>query len=134
MRGPPFKAPREDGSSFRADLEQSTPNERPLMKFVSLKTQRTHRRGKLHKPSRAAHESLEKRMAVSHEVHTYVELRQQIHDDLRIQHPEWVQPDGKSPMCDSYEARLVKLLDSLTGRESTQSIVDPHRLLEQGAN
>src|SRR5205814_7795934 len=28
-------APCEDGSSFRADLEQSTPNERRFMKFVS---------------------------------------------------------------------------------------------------
>jgi hypothetical protein len=37
-------------------------------------------------------------------------------------------------MCDSYEARLVKLLDSLARRGSTQSIVDPHRLLEQGAH
>jgi len=68
-----------------------------------------------------------------HQVHTYTELRQQIHDDLRVQHPEWVQSDGKSPMCDSYEARLVQLLDSLTRRESTQSIVDP-RFLEQRAN
>jgi len=25
-----------------------------------------------------------------HQIHTYTELRQQIHDDLRIQHPEWV--------------------------------------------
>jgi hypothetical protein len=104
------------------------------MKFVNLKTQRTHRRGKLNKPSRAMPESFAKRMALSHQVHTYVELRQQIHDDLRVQHPEWVQADGKSPMCDSYEARLVKLLDSVTRRESTQPIVDPHRLLEQGAN
>ena len=119
---------------FRANLEQSTPNERPFMKFVSLKTQRTHRRGKLNKPSRAMPESFAKPMAVSHEVHTYVELRQQIHEDLRVQHPEWVQPDGKSPMCDSYEARLVQLLDSLTRRESARSIVDPHRLLEQGAH
>jgi hypothetical protein len=131
---PPFKAPREDGSSFRADLEESTPNERLFMKFVNLKTQRTHRRGKLNKPSRAMSESFAKPMAVSHEVHTYVELRKQIHDDLRVQHPEWVQPDGKSPMCDSYEARLMELLDSLKRRGSSQSIVDPHRLLEQGAN
>jgi hypothetical protein len=36
-----------------------------------------------------------------------------MHDDLRIQHPEWVQPNGESPMCDSYEARLVKTLDVL---------------------
>lgn len=38
------------------------------------------------------------------------DLRQQIHDDLRRQHPEWVQSDGKSPMCDAYEARLMDLL------------------------
>ena len=104
------------------------------MKFVSLRTQRTHRRGKLNKPSRAMPESLDKATAARHQIHTYAELRQKIHDDLRVQHPEWVQPDGKSPMCDSYEARLVKVLDSLRRRESTQSIVDPHRLLEQGAN
>ena len=49
-----------------------------------------------------------------HQVHTYTELQQQIHHDLRVQHPEWLQPDGKSPMCDSYETRLVEMLDSLT--------------------
>jgi hypothetical protein len=104
------------------------------MKFVSLKTKRAHRQGRLGKPSRATHESFAKPTPVHHQVHTYAELRQQIHDELRIQHPEWVEPDGKSPMCDSYEARLMELLNSLRRRESTQSIVDPHRLLEQGAN
>jgi hypothetical protein len=69
-----------------------------------------------------------------HQIHTYSELRQQIHDDLRIQHPEWVEPNGESPTCDSYETRLMELLDSLTRGKSAQSIVDPHRLLEQGAN
>ncbi len=29
-------------------------------------------------------------IAIYHQIHTYTELRQQIHDDLRIQHPEWV--------------------------------------------
>src|SRR5260370_3972786 len=48
-RGRFFKAPREDGSSFRAELEHSTPNERPIMKFLSLETDRTHRRGMLDK-------------------------------------------------------------------------------------
>jgi hypothetical protein len=48
-------------------------------------------------------------------MHTYTELRQQIHDDLRLQHPEWVQPNGESPICDSYEARLTELIDALTG-------------------
>jgi hypothetical protein len=50
-------------------------------------------------------------MAMANQVHTYTELRQQIHDDLRIQHPEWVQPNGESPICDSYEARLMELLE-----------------------
>ena len=104
------------------------------MKFVSLRRKRAHRQGKLDKPSGATHESFARPTPLHHQIHTYVELRQQIHDDLRIQHPEWVETDGKSPMCDSYETRLTELLDSLTLRESTQYIVDPHRLLEQGAH
>jgi len=52
----------------------------------------------------------------------YAQLRQQIHDELRIQHPEWVQPNGESSMCDSYEARLMDLLDTLKGNESDQSM------------
>ena len=51
---------------------------------------------------------------MSHQIHTYTELRQQIHDDLRIQHPEWVEPNGECPTCDSYEARLTEMLDTLT--------------------
>jgi hypothetical protein len=129
-----FNAPHEVDASFRADLDQSTPNRKAFMKFVSLRTKRAHKQGKLGKPSRTTHESFAKPTALHHQIHTCAELRQQIHDDLRIQHPEWVEPGGKSPMCDSYEARLMKLLDSLTRRESAQSIVDPDRLLEQGAN
>ena len=53
--------------------------------------------------------SLTKSIAVSHQIHTYAELRQQIHHDLRIQHPESVQPNGESPICDSYEVRLMEL-------------------------
>jgi hypothetical protein len=70
------------------------------MKFVSLRT----------KPSRVSGESLTTATAPPRQIHTYAELRQQIHDDLRLQHPEWVEPDGKSPICDSYEARLMELL------------------------
>ena len=44
------------------------------------------------------------------EIHSYSGLQQQIHDDLRVQHPEWVEPDGESPICDSYELRLAELL------------------------
>ena len=67
---------------------------------------------------------------MSHQIHTYSELQQQIHDDLRIQHPEWVKPNGESPACDSYEARLTKMLDTLTRRGSNESIVPPHRALQ----
>ena len=54
---------------------------------------------------------------MSHQIHTYAELRQQIHDDLRLQHPDWVQSNGESPICDSYEARLMELIDALTGMD-----------------
>ena len=67
------------------------------MKFVSLK------RTQVRRPTKLAPVPLTK-------IHTYAELQQQIHDDLRLQHPEWIQPDGESPICDSYEARLKELL------------------------
>jgi len=51
------------------------------------------------------------------QIRTYAELRQQIHDDLRLQHPDWVQPNGESPICDSYEARLIELINPLTGAD-----------------
>ena len=44
------------------------------------------------------------------EIHSYRELQPQIHEDLRIQHPEWVEPNGDGPTCDSYESRLAELL------------------------
>src|SRR5947209_11903235 len=69
-------------------------------------------------------------IAMSHPIHTYTELQQQIHDDLRIQHPEWIQPNGESPMCDSYGACLTEMLDTLTRRGSNRPIVPPHRVLE----
>ena len=53
-------------------------------------------------------------IAMSHQIRTYTELRQKIHDDLRLQHPEWVRPNGESPICDSYDARLMELIDVLT--------------------
>ena len=50
------------------------------------------------------------------------ELRRQIHDDLRIQHPEWIEPNGECPECDFYEARLMEELDTLTRSGSDESI------------
>ena len=70
-----------------------------------------------------------------HQIHAYTELQKQIHDDLRIQHPEWVEPNGECPKCDSYEARLMELLDAFTKKGgSNESIAAIHRVLEQALN
>jgi hypothetical protein len=37
-------------------------------------------------------------------IRTYTELRNQIREAMRRQHPEWIDANGKSPLCDSYEA------------------------------
>ncbi len=37
-------------------------------------------------------------------------LQQEIHDALRVQHPDWIEPDGDCPTCESYEVRLAELL------------------------
>jgi hypothetical protein len=71
--------------------------------------------------------SLTKPMATPHQIPTYTELLQDIHDDLRVQHPEWVQSNGESPICDSYDARLTELLGTLTRGGSNESIAAPHR-------
>jgi hypothetical protein len=103
------------------------------MKFVSLRRKRAHRRAKRDKPARAVVESFSKPLAASHEIHTYAELRQQIHDDLRIQHPEWVQSNGECPICDSYEARLMEELDSFR-RTGPETVAGIHRALKHGLN
>jgi hypothetical protein len=50
---------------------------------------------------------------MSHQLHTYTGLKQQIHEDLRAQHPEWVHSTGECSKCDEHEARLRELLDAL---------------------
>jgi hypothetical protein len=52
------------------------------------------------------------------EVQEYVHLQRQIHDALRKEHPEWVEPNGESPMCDFYEALLTEQLETFTRRGS----------------
>jgi hypothetical protein len=47
---------------------------------------------------------------MSVQIHSYSELQQQIHEDLRIQHPDWVERNGDCPTCDSYDSRLAELL------------------------
>ena len=94
------------------------------MKFVAFRRKCAHRPSQLDELPPTALESLTKPCGVPHQAHTYSELRQQIHDDLRIQHPEWVQPNGESPMCDSYEARLRELLLAATPFVDFQKRVD----------
>ena len=47
---------------------------------------------------------------MSQQIHSYSELQRQIHQDLRIQHPDWIELNGDCPTCDSYESRLAELL------------------------
>jgi hypothetical protein len=65
-------------------------------------------------PSRAMHD----------EIRTYAELQQHMRNALREQHPEWVEPDGDSPICRSYERRFAELLAlfAKTGTRSAQTL------------
>jgi len=40
----------------------------------------------------------------------YAALQRHMHEALRAQHPEWIEPNGDSPTCDFYESRLAELL------------------------
>ena len=55
---------------------------------------------------------------MSDQIHSYTELQQQIHQDLRIQHPDWIEPNGDCPTCDSYESRLAEVLLGLNQRSN----------------
>ena len=44
------------------------------------------------------------------EVQEYVHLQREIHEALRKEHPEWIEPNGECPMCEIYESRLAELL------------------------
>lgn len=92
---------------------------------------------KLSLTNKCAHEEegvVETGFGMPHEAHTYTELRQQIHDDLRIQHPEWIEANGECPLCDAYEARLMELLDPLTEKTDNESTGNPGSTVEHGLN
>ena len=44
------------------------------------------------------------------EPHSFAELQQRIHFALREQHPDWIEPNGDSSLCDAYESRFAELL------------------------
>ena len=48
--------------------------------------------------------------AVPEAIQPYVQLQQQVHEALRKEHPEWVEPNGECPTCEAYESRLAELL------------------------
>jgi hypothetical protein len=51
------------------------------------------------------------------EMHSYVQLQREIHEALRKQHPEWIEPNGDCPTCESYESRFAELLDIFLSNE-----------------
>jgi hypothetical protein len=63
--------------------------------------------------------------AVKNRLSTFAWLKDLMREALRTQHPEWVQPDGKSPICDGYEARLTELLVMAAGRCDTREAPVP---------
>jgi hypothetical protein len=69
-------------------------------------------------------------MIMTYKAHTYAALLQKIHNDLRIQHPEWIQPNGECPTCDSYEARLMELLNGSIQSGSSENAAIPDLALE----
>jgi hypothetical protein len=56
-----------------------------------------------------------------HQIRTYADLQEQLHRDLMAQHPEWIDANGDSPMCDSYDRRLAELITSF--RSATRNSV-----------
>jgi hypothetical protein len=54
---------------------------------------------------------------MSNETHSYIQLQREIHDALREQHPEWIEQNGDSPICESYESRFAELLNLFQANE-----------------
>jgi hypothetical protein len=57
------------------------------------------------------------RRAMSDKIRSYAELRELVRVSLRIQNPEWVKPDGNSPICDLYDERFAALLGLVPSQE-----------------
>ena len=58
---------------------------------------------------------------MSDEIRSYTELQRHIHEALRIQNPDWLESNGASPICDSYEARLAELISLFVTQENRQA-------------
>jgi hypothetical protein len=68
------------------------------------------------------------------QVDAYTGLLRQVRNDLRVQHPEWIQPNGQCPMCDSYEAHLIELLSIPKGSNHNTVAVSEVPTLPVAAN
>ena len=53
----------------------------------------------------------------SGEIGSYAQLQHQIHDALREQHPEWIEPNRNCPTCESYESRFAELINLFQSNE-----------------
>jgi hypothetical protein len=58
----------------------------------------------------AARQVLAKLRGGWHQIRTYADLQEQLHRDLMMQHPEWIDANGDCPTCDSYDRRLAELI------------------------
>ena len=67
-------------------------------------------------------------------IRSYEELQRQILSALRDQNPDWIEPDGSSPIYESYQKRFAELLaffgrherrrDPLPGRTDSPFLTD----------
>ena len=81
-----------------------------------------------------ASESVAAQVPESHPSASFSALQLQIHDDLRTQHPDWIQPDGECPKCDFYEERLAQLLEGYARTESTESAAAIHLAMQDAVD
>jgi len=58
---------------------------------------------------------------MSDEIRSYTELQRHIHEAPRIQHPDWVESNGESTICNSYEARLAEWISLFITQEKRQA-------------
>ena len=56
-------------------------------------------------------------------IRTYEELQWQVLSALRDQNPHWIEPDGSSPIFESYQKRFAELLAFFGQQERRQAPV-----------
>jgi hypothetical protein len=81
-----------------------------------------------------APEFVETKVAGSRPDEAFAALQIQIHNDLRAQHPDWIERNGECPVCDFYEARLAQLLEGYALTGSDESAAAIHRALQEAAS